>query len=175
MQCRRIGSSHQPRIPPTQVGIITCMRCPYSPRFSEPVAPAGLRRPTRFRAHQVLKVRNSGAGSCFLKDKYWFTWLPPCGTHRTRTTSCMMRANDRPVVFSAQCCSRYIAAGLKVPGWARLKAWEGRHGGKRAIRNPRMGTNSTWGGRKWPVRDPCPLVIWLSGLWRRSERSLMKL
>jgi hypothetical protein len=29
---------------------------------------------------------------------------------------------------------------------------------------PGMGTESTWGGRKWPVRDPCPpvghLAIW---------------
>lgn len=37
VQCRRIGSSHQPRIPPTQVGVVICMRSPCSPRFSEAV------------------------------------------------------------------------------------------------------------------------------------------
>lgn len=33
-----------------------------------------------------------------------------------------------------------------------------------------MGTKSTWGGRKWPARDPCPLVTWPLGSRRDGEQ-----
>lgn len=37
-------------------------------------------------------------------------------------SSCMMRANDGPVVFSGQCCSMQIAAGLKAAGLGSLES-----------------------------------------------------
>lgn len=74
VQCRRIGSSHQPRIPPTQVGVVICMRSPCSPRFSEavcagwvvatyPVPGASSPENAQFRSGQLFSEVRTSTGS----------------------------------------------------------------------------------------------------------------
>lgn len=86
----------------------------------------------------------------------------------------MMRANDRLVAVSAQCCSRHLVAGVyyRVARLGSLESLGRSSWWKRTPRDPRMGTNSTWGGRKWPARDPCPLVIW--AIWAlETQRAII--
>lgn len=75
-----------------------------------PVPGASNPENAQFRSGQVIPERTR------------FTPSPPCGIHKTCTSSCMMRANDGPVVFSAQCCSRYKVDGLQAAWLGSLES-----------------------------------------------------